>query len=174
MSRKRAGCIRRRRGSRVTCRGGSCGGRRSGRGEGPRRPVRAGEVSVLEVDKSAVGGVICSVADEAIAVVREEISGGVLVLFVRLQRESCFRTGSRKRALQGEEQMPGTHIAERDVALRQNEALISWRAAQCVLAGGQLMTQYVAFPDGSTGYTLQAIPEASVIEIILWDATRSS
>ena len=36
------------------------------------------------------------------------------------------------------------------------------------------MTQCVALSDGSTGYTLQAIPEASVIEIILWDATRSS
>ena len=111
MSRKRAGCIFRRRRNCIACRGGSCDARcgsRSGRGESPRRPIRAGEVSVLEVDKSAVGGVICSVADEAKAVVREEVSGGVLVLFVRLQRESCFRDGikgasaARRRANAGD------------------------------------------------------------------------
>ena len=44
-----------------------------------------------------------------------------------------------------------THIAERDIPVRKDKALISWLAAQCVLPCSQQRTRCGALPDGIVG-----------------------
>ncbi len=67
-----------------------------------------------------------------------------------------------------------THVAERDIAIVEDEALIGWLATQCVLARGQQTTEQAALSNGIAGYALQSIPESRVVEIIFWDAAPSS
>ena len=62
------------RGSSHVARGG---GRR---GESACGSVRRGVVPVFEVDEGAVGSIVCSITEIAIAVVREEKSGCIRVL----------------------------------------------------------------------------------------------